>query len=67
MGPQSSSIRYLIFASLSLSSCLHAVALFVFLKPVDVLQVALEIVHCFCKCGVLLDGRRGKFRLQSWD
>jgi len=52
---------------LLLSWCRYGVAFFVLLKAADIFKVVFKVVHGFCKCGVLLYGRGGKFRLECWD
>jgi len=53
--------------SLSLSWCRCGLALFVLLKASDIFKVLLKVIHRFCKCGVLLYGRGGIFRLECRD
>jgi len=52
---------------LLLSWCRYGVALLVLLKAANIFKVVLKVVYCFCKCGVLLYGRGGTFRLECWD
>ena len=52
---------------LLLSWCWYGMALFVLLKAAGIIKVVLKVVHRFCKCGVLLYGRGGKFRLECQD
>ena len=52
---------------LLLSWSRYGVALFVLLKAADIFKVVFKVVHRFCKCGVLLYGRRSKFRFECWN